>query len=103
MTACSFCGAANDAASRFCIDCGKPMEAEAAKAPAAMAAASGADTAAKAGTTAIPAGGFYALEKTCPRCAKTVDPTLPFCGHCGARAAAGGKTNACNQCGADYI
>jgi pSer/pThr/pTyr-binding forkhead associated (FHA) protein len=101
MTACSFCGAANDAASRFCIDCGKPMEAEAAKAPAAMAA-QGADSAGP-GTTAIPAGGFYALEKTCPRCAKSVDPTLPFCGHCGARAAAGGKTNACNQCDADYI
>ena len=25
MTSCAFCGRENDVASRFCIDCGKPM------------------------------------------------------------------------------
>lgn len=103
MTACSFCGAANDPASRFCVDCGKPMPAAAGKpAPAMMAAATAAESSATAGTTAIPVGGFYTVEKACPKCAKTVDPTLPFCGHCGARVAGAGRSDACGQCGAEY-
>src|SRR5437868_6914981 len=102
MTACSFCGAANDPASRFCIDCGKPLSAQAGKPAPAMAAASSADLA-TAGTAAIPNSGFYALERTCPRCAKSVDPTLPFCGHCGAKVAGAGRTDSCGQCGADYV
>ncbi|NUO93132.1 MAG: hypothetical protein HOQ14_01435, partial [Gemmatimonadaceae bacterium] len=27
MTACTFCGRANDPASRFCVDCGKALSA----------------------------------------------------------------------------
>jgi pSer/pThr/pTyr-binding forkhead associated (FHA) protein len=66
------------------------------------AAASAADAAAPAGTTTLPKGGFYTIGKTCPRCAKPVDPTLPFCAHCGAKVSADGRTNSCNQCGAEY-
>src|SRR3954467_107779 len=104
MTACSFCGAANDPASRFCIDCGKPLSAQVgrAAAPAMMAAATLAEVPGPGGTTTLPKGKFYTLEKTCPRCAKAVDPTLPFCGHCGAKVSADGRTSACNQCGAEY-
>ena len=103
MTACSFCGAANDPASRFCIDCGKPLAAQAGRpAPAMMAAATGMDTTGS-GKATTPPSGFYALEKTCPRCAKSVDPTLPFCGHCGAKVASDGRAASCNQCGAEYI
>jgi pSer/pThr/pTyr-binding forkhead associated (FHA) protein len=103
MTACSFCGAANDPASRFCIDCGKPLSAQAARpAPAMAAAATLVESSAMANTGAVPAGGFYAVEKTCPKCAKHVDPTLPFCGHCGARVAGGGRAASCGECGAEY-
>jgi pSer/pThr/pTyr-binding forkhead associated (FHA) protein len=104
MTPCSFCGAANDAASRFCIECGKPLEAGAPKGATALAAAATmAESPATAGTAGVPNGGFYALEKTCPRCAKAVDPTLPFCGHCGSRVANAGRTNSCTDCGAEYV
>jgi pSer/pThr/pTyr-binding forkhead associated (FHA) protein len=104
MTACGFCGATNDPASRFCIDCGKPMSGASGRpAPALMAAATGADEMAEATTGPVPTGGFYALEKTCPKCAKTVDPTLPFCGHCGSKVAGAGRTSSCNQCGAEYL
>lgn len=104
MTACSFCGAANDPASRFCIDCGKPIAADASRgAPAMVAAATASESAAMAGTAAIPAGGFYAVGKTCPKCAKSVDPTLPFCGHCGSRVATTGRSDSCGQCGAEYV
>ncbi|HET9424379.1 MAG TPA: FHA domain-containing protein [Gemmatimonadaceae bacterium] len=102
MTACSFCGAANDPASRFCIDCGKPISPAPARPAAAMAAATMAEPVGAAGATGAP-GSYYAMEKKCPRCAKTVDPTLPFCGHCGARVAGAGRTNSCGECGADYV
>ena len=105
MTACSYCGAANDPASRFCIDCGKPMSTQAPlPAAAMMAAAATADVpAAAVGNTTIPKGKFYALEKTCPKCAKAVDPTLPFCGHCGSRVVSDGRTGGCSQCGAEFV
>ena len=106
MTACSFCGAANDPASRFCIDCGKPMSAQAGRPAAAMMAAatvSDAESVASAGTMPLPSSGFYAVEKTCPRCAKSVDPTLPFCGHCGSKVSGTNRANHCGECGAEYI
>jgi pSer/pThr/pTyr-binding forkhead associated (FHA) protein len=71
-------------------------------APAMAASAAGAGVPGSSGTTTLPKGKFYALEKTCPKCAKGVDPTLPFCGHCGTRVAAADRTNSCNQCGAEY-
>ena len=73
MTACSFCGAANDPSSRFCIDCGKPMSAAQVgrPAPAMAAAATLAEApAVPGGTTTLPKGKFYSLDKTCPKCAK---------------------------------
>ena len=106
MTACSFCGAANDSGSRFCIDCGKPLSAQVGRAAPAMAVAATLaeiPTIPPGGTITHPKGKFYSLDKTCPKCAKTVDPTLPFCGHCGSKVVADGRTSACNQCGAEYV
>ena len=108
MTPCGFCGAMNDPASRFCIDCGKPISTSATRqAPAMMAAATAVESHAAAGTTAGPTAqdGYsqHTDDKVCPRCARPTDPALPFCGHCGARVAGEARTNSCGQCGAEYI
>ncbi len=41
-------------------------------------------------------------SNTCPRCAKAVDSSMPFCGHCGTRVATAIATGACWSCGATY-
>lgn len=103
MTPCSFCGAANDPAARFCIDCGKPLTVSALRPAPVLAAAAAAD--ARGIHPVAPKGAGYgqqAAGKACPRCAKTSDPSLPFCGHCGARMGADARANNCGQCGATY-
>lgn len=92
VTACSFCGRENEPASRFCIDCGKPMTASAARAISAYTPAPSPmpfPMSPAAGGPIVPptrvAPGATAPASTCPRCGKTVDPALPFCGHCGSR------------------
>jgi pSer/pThr/pTyr-binding forkhead associated (FHA) protein len=98
---CGFCGRENDEQSKFCIDCGKPMikgGARVISVPAAVKPSganaersSNADsvrTAAKGvpdtrvSSAAAPKG---AMVKACANCGKAVDPTLPFCPHCGTR------------------
>ena len=71
---CTFCGRTNDPASRFCIDCGKPLTASA----RSMAIHTG----------DLPTVTHVAMAMntvSCPKCSKTVDASLPFCGHCGTR------------------
>jgi pSer/pThr/pTyr-binding forkhead associated (FHA) protein len=76
LAVCAFCGRENDAASHFCMDCGKGMTvSDSAEAPAAA---------------------------TCPRCERMVDAALNFCGHCGTRMAATETTSLCGGCGAPY-
>ena len=123
MIACSFCGRENDATSRFCIDCGKPMTASAAQVgvksgaatagsdapPAAAAKASGSATAAR---VAVPPAALNPKSASpvrtaivpvrCPRCNKNAEGGLPFCGHCGTRIAPAGA-GMCAQCGASYL
>ena len=105
MTQCGFCGARNDSESRFCIDCGKPMEAAAKAAPAFSSAATMSEGSMAGVTAAIPSGNGFSLPsgKICPRCARTTDPTLPFCGHCGARVAGETGAGTCGSCGAGYM
>jgi pSer/pThr/pTyr-binding forkhead associated (FHA) protein len=107
VTPCGFCGADNDPASRFCIDCGKPISESASRAaPAFMAGATAAVSGHLADTTAIPTGvGSYTFPdgKICPRCARSTDPSVPFCGHCGAKLAGDARAGNCGQCGAEYI
>jgi pSer/pThr/pTyr-binding forkhead associated (FHA) protein len=104
LTACAFCGRENDAGSRFCIDCGKPMNASAARViPAhAPSSAGGQPQPQQAVATASAPPGFSAGETACGRCGKGVDPTRPFCSHCGARVSAKAEPGTCGQCGASY-
>lgn len=131
MTPCSFCGRENDAASRFCIDCGKPITASAAK----IGGGSGGGTVQSGGVTSIPKATPQSYNVSigsaaerpagttppkpraprasspvrpispatrCPRCTKPVDPGVPFCGHCGTRVVAAGA-GTCAQCGTSYL
>lgn len=123
MTLCAFCGRDNDAASRFCIDCGKPLNPSAARvgpaytpspsggapkpvapSPAGVAAAgavsAGGSSAGAAGL--VPPTRVSSATSSCPRCGKPVDANLPFCGHCGARAATTSAPSTCGHCGAGY-
>lgn len=64
MVICAFCGRENESDSRFCMDCGKPMN----------------PPATRAGAAHMP----NASEPTvCSRCRKPTIAGLPFCGHCG--------------------
>lgn len=126
MTLCAFCGRENDGASRFCIDCGKPLNPSAARVgpayvpspssgspkpviqspagvgagAAAGAASSGAMAAGAAGL--VPPTRVSSATASCPRCGRPVDASLPFCGHCGARAGNESSPSACAHCGAGY-
>src|ERR1700737_2413860 len=103
--------------SRFCIDCGKPMSPSAGR---GMPAHSGPDP--NAGVlpmanpdTPVPgaAVGSGALmpptrvsplahANPCPKCAKSVDVSMAFCGHCGTRVTAVASIGECWTCGAAY-
>jgi pSer/pThr/pTyr-binding forkhead associated (FHA) protein/uncharacterized OB-fold protein len=93
VTVCAFCGRDNEPASRYCIDCGKPISAPAARAVPAytppeppggtmLRQASGQEAAARSASL-VPA--TATATTSCPRCGKTVDAALPFCGYCGTR------------------
>jgi pSer/pThr/pTyr-binding forkhead associated (FHA) protein len=72
--------------------------------PAPAFAATARDSSPSALTEAIPVGRDFSLPsgKICPRCARTTDPSLPFCGHCGARTSMESGAGTCGQCGAGY-
>lgn len=100
MNRCGFCGRENEEQSKFCIDCGKPVVRGGARVIAvpAMAKPSGANAArssdaeppraskgipkTRVSASAPPKG---APTKPCANCGKPVDPSLPFCPHCGER------------------
>ena len=117
--ACTFCGRENDPNSRFCIDCGKPLTVSSARTvqrPASQPATgsiaaptTSATTTSAAPLTPATAGRVSPIEEAltrltgvCPRCGKSVDPTLPYCGHCGSRIDTSGETAGCESCGAAY-
>ncbi|MDB4906458.1 MAG: domain containing protein [Gemmatimonadetes bacterium] len=115
MTSCAFCGREHDSDSRFCIDCGKPLNPSAARvvpaynpssagSPAEYAALAAQAARASAGaggamphTRVSPQGGSPA---NCTKCGKPTDPTLPFCGHCGNKVTATASESSCPGCGA---
>jgi pSer/pThr/pTyr-binding forkhead associated (FHA) protein/predicted amidophosphoribosyltransferase len=107
---CAFCGRENDPNSRFCIDCGKPLTVSAARTgqrtasqPITSALATATASAGAAAGRASPIEeALTRLTGVCPRCGKSVDPTLPYCGHCGSRIDASGETAGCESCGAAY-
>jgi pSer/pThr/pTyr-binding forkhead associated (FHA) protein len=111
LATCSFCGRENEASSRFCIDCGKPLTASAARArgpvtaggaPIAAALAGAASSATRSAEVSPIEAALSGLTGLCPRCDRPVDPNLPYCAHCGARIDASGETEACERCGAVY-
>lgn len=114
MTTCAFCGRENDAASRFCIDCGKPLNPSAVRVgPAYVPHPAGGQpqpvsvpVAAQRASSAGAAGGVVpqtrVSEASCPRCGKVVSAGLPFCGHCGGRISIITEAANCAQCGASY-
>lgn len=105
MIRCSFCGRDNEPASKFCLDCGKPVVANGARLIPVPSAAG-------AGPGVVPAtrvsakmegkpGGASSVKTPCRYCQTPVDPALPFCPKCGGRVAAEppAKTSAvCASC-----
>ena len=124
MISCAFCGRENDAESRFCIDCGKPLNPSAARVgpayvphpssgqpqPFSPSFASSAAAAAAAGGAAPRAPGFDVVPPTrvsqapsaCLRCNKPISPGLPFCAHCGSRVTPVVEQGGCSNCGAPF-
>jgi pSer/pThr/pTyr-binding forkhead associated (FHA) protein len=115
VTSCAFCGRDNDAASRFCIDCGKPLNPSAVRVgPAYVPHPPGGQpqSASVPGGAVRPSSGLGAKagavpitrvsEVSCPRCMKSVTAGLPFCGHCGGRISTMSMGASCAQCGAAY-
>jgi pSer/pThr/pTyr-binding forkhead associated (FHA) protein len=109
---CAFCGRENEAESRFCIDCGKPINLSVARVgPAYVPRPSGgqpkpyvtpvAPTRASA-PDASPQTRETETSKRCLRCAKPVNPSLAFCGHCGTRVTRTVEQSGCSQCGSSY-
>jgi pSer/pThr/pTyr-binding forkhead associated (FHA) protein len=71
-----------------------------------MAAATVAESQGGAMKASVQAGSSlysHPSEKICPRCARATDPSLPFCGHCGAKVAEAAAAGTCEQCGAGYV
>ena len=97
MTACAFCGRANDADADYCMDCGKPLG----RASSLKAAARNAPAALPAPVVATaPGRAAPAPEAACPFCGAHLGEPQPFCPHCGRRLTAPGSGPCCGRCGA---
>jgi len=99
MTACAFCGRANDAGAEYCIDCGKPLGrstgVKAAVARSAPAAAPRPQAAPATDPTRASAPG----GSPCPFCGTPLETPQPFCPHCGRRLTAPASGPCCARCG----
>lgn len=103
---CPFCGRDNAGDVATCRDCGKALRPSAARVqPAVALGAGGAGVSGRTSPAADPRpvpptvpptrvtppvsapAPVPAAVAACPTCAKSVDPALPFCPHCGARVA----------------
>ena len=112
MTSCAFCGRENEAASRFCIDCGKPINPSAVRVgPAYVPHPAGGQPQPVVVPVARPSSGLAGQgvvpvtrvsEVSCPRCAKSISAGLPFCGHCGGRISTITEGASCINCGASF-
>ena len=118
MTRCAVCGRENDPASKFCIDCGKPIAVSGAvsaalgetvggvshgdpskgkfgvpptrvsKAAGPEATSAGGPSPAARGAALPPLSSMPPGKAPCPTCHTPVDPSLPFCPKCGGRISA---------------
>lgn len=109
MTACPYCGRANDPGAQFCRDCGKPMSRAAGRKAAATPAAGvggspdrggrgdggGADTLVVARSKESHGQGD---PIACPFCGDVASDRQPFCPQCGRRLTAPGSGPSCPRC-----
>ena len=117
---CAFCGRENDAGSRYCIDCGKPMNPSSTRAGQPYSSASQTTTASTAlgrgdvvatapragAPVRMPTQPLAALVAhdgvvSCPNCGQ-LSNGLPFCGYCGTHIAAMVESGICTQCGSTF-
>jgi pSer/pThr/pTyr-binding forkhead associated (FHA) protein len=82
------------------VRAGQPMTTGGTPMAAALAGATG--SAAGPGKVSPTERVLSGRTGVCPQCDKAVDPSLPYCGHCGARIDASGETAACENCGTTY-
>ncbi len=90
MNRCTFCGRENDTATKFCLDCGKPVVASGARVipvPGMAAERPAAPDPRSSMPPVTGAGAGSGLKTPCRYCGTPVDPALPFCQKCGGRVA----------------
>src|SRR5207249_3801113 len=109
VTACPYCGRANDPGVQFCTDCGKPMGKSTGRKAAATSAGGGggAEAAGAAGAASVPDTRVVARAAvardlgepiSCPFCGGRASGLQPFCPHCGRRLTAPGSGPNCPRC-----
>ena len=107
MTACPYCGRANDPGAQFCMDCGKPMGKSTGRTAAAASAGGGGEGGAVTAAGAAPATRVVARPArahdqgepiSCPFCGGRASGLQPFCPHCGRRLTAPGSGPNCPRC-----
>ena len=107
MTACPYCGRANDPGAQFCMDCGKPMGKSTGRTAAAASAGGGGEGGAVTAAGAAPATRVMARSArardpgepiSCPFCGGRASALQPFCPHCGRRLTAPGSGPNCPRC-----
>jgi pSer/pThr/pTyr-binding forkhead associated (FHA) protein len=97
VTTCAHCGRQNDPGSRFCMDCGKPLTASAVTGNASPDPAPGIPATRVYPSGPAPAPGAAAQ---CRACGRDLEPSLPYCTHCGAKVEGPSvQTPACQRCG----
>jgi len=105
VTACPYCGRANDPGAQFCTDCGKPMSTSTGRKAAAASAGGGETTG--AGAASVPGTRVMARPPVardpgepiaCPFCGARASGLRPFCPHCGRRLTAPGSGPNCPRC-----
>jgi pSer/pThr/pTyr-binding forkhead associated (FHA) protein len=107
VTACPYCGRANDPGAQFCMDCGKPMAKSTGRTGAAASAGGGGEGGAVTAAGAAPATRVVARSAlardqgepiSCPFCGGRASGLQPFCPHCGRRLTAPGSGPNCPRC-----
>jgi len=111
VTACPYCGRANDPGAQFCMDCGKPMTKPTGRKAAGASAGEGgrggrggvetAPGAAPLPSTQVVARAGPVRDQepiACPFCGGSASKLQPFCPHCGRRLTAPGSGPNCPRC-----
>ena len=109
MTACPYCGRANDPGAQFCMDCGKPMGKFTGRKTAEASPGGGGGSGGKSAAGGTSLSGTRVVARTavtreqgesiaCPFCGGRARGLEPFCPHCGRRLTAPGSGPNCPRC-----